>query len=168
MILLTDNEICATSILIMPKHNASFKEWLAGPPLVCACGCGKSIPRTKGRFYRRSKSGKHFLYKHQMRGHLHWKWRGGVIFAKGYIWIKNDTHYRATPRGYVKRAVLVAEQKLGRRLRRNEIVHHRNHIKTNDTPSNIEVLKNQTQHMALHQFGVNNGRYRFDVDTARI
>jgi hypothetical protein len=45
----------------------------------------------------------------------------------------------------------VAEQMLGRPLRRGEVVHHRDGDKTNYDPSNLQVLPSQAAHAALHK-----------------
>lgn len=44
----------------------------------------------------------------------------------------------------------VMEEKLGRRLRPNEIVHHKNEIKRDNHPDNLEVMT-RAQHIAEHR-----------------
>jgi hypothetical protein len=46
---------------------------------------------------------------------------------------------------------LVAEVMLGRRLRRGEIVHHRDENKRNNQPGNLEVLPSHSVHAREHQ-----------------
>lgn len=46
---------------------------------------------------------------------------------------------------------VVAEQKLGRRLRPEEVVHHRDRNKRNNDPRNLWVFKNQAEHQAQHE-----------------
>ena len=48
---------------------------------------------------------------------------------------------------------VIAERKIGRKLRRGEIVHHKDHDKRNNDPKNLEVLKSQAEHCRLHGFG---------------
>jgi hypothetical protein len=48
---------------------------------------------------------------------------------------------------------VVAEKKIGRRLRRGEIVHHKDHRKRNNAPANLQVLKSQSEHCRIHGFG---------------
>ena len=67
----------------------------------------------------------------------------------GYIHVQNPGHPRANMHGYVKRATLVAEAKIGRLLVAHEIVHHINGIKDDDRPENLEVMTNK-EHTALH------------------
>jgi HNH endonuclease len=45
---------------------------------------------------------------------------------------------------------VVAEKKLGRRLRPGETVHHKDHNKRNNDPKNIEVFKSQAEHARFH------------------
>lgn len=70
----------------------------------------------------------------------HPSWRGGITNHGGYVCIKKPEHPKAYSNGYVKRAVLVAELKIGRSLERNEVTHHINGVKDDDRPENIEVL----------------------------
>jgi hypothetical protein len=44
----------------------------------------------------------------------------------------------------------VMERKLGRKLLSNEIVHHKNEVKTDNEPSNLETLT-RAEHTSLHQ-----------------
>ncbi len=43
-----------------------------------------------------------------------------------------------------------AEKKMGRKLARGEVVHHRNKIKTDNRKSNLEVLSSRLEHRAKH------------------
>lgn len=59
-------------------------------------------------------------------GAKHPRWRGGrSIASNGYVLVRVGTaHHLADVRGYAYEHRLVAEQKLGRRLRDSEEVHH--------------------------------------------
>lgn len=48
---------------------------------------------------------------------------------------------------------IVAERKLGRRLRPDEVVHHIDGDRRNNDPENIVVLRNQGDHARLHHTG---------------
>lgn len=67
-------------------------------------------------------------------------WKGGQTENDGYIFIMMPEHPRADPYGYVKRARLVLEQKLGRPLLPRMEIHHINGIRNDDRPENLEEL----------------------------
>mgnify|MGYP001592277017 CR=1 FL=1 len=67
-------------------------------------------------------------------------WKGGTYEHEGYIMIRMPNHPKAYANGYVKRAVLVAEEKLGRSLGLDEITHHINGNRSDDSPENIGVM----------------------------
>lgn len=58
---------------------------------------------------------------------------------------------RATKEGYVYTHVLVAEQNLGRYLRKGECVHHVDGNKLNNSPDNLIVFKTKADHTAFHK-----------------
>jgi len=60
----------------------------------------------------------------------------------GYIYILKHEHPNANPKGYIKRARLVLEEKLGRYLLPSEHSHHINGIKDDDRPENLMALSN--------------------------
>ena len=75
---------------------------------------------------------------------------GGVIVAQGYIYILNHEHHLANSKGYVKRSYLIMEQKLGRLLRREEIVHHVNEVRSDDRPENLQLFASAAEHTHFH------------------
>jgi transposase-like protein len=73
-------------------------------------------------------------------------WKGGKIKdATGYVRIYMPDHPFANGT-YVLEHRLVMEKKLGRYLDKHEVVHHRNGIKHDNRPSNLQVLTRKTHH----------------------
>lgn len=83
------------------------------------------------------------------RGQDHPGWKGGIIRRAGYVYIWMKDHPRVLANGYVKRAVLVAEKKLGRYLVDGEITHHINCVKDDDRPENIAIIS-ASEHRSIH------------------
>ena len=75
-------------------------------------------------------------------------WKGGISMHGGYVIIKMPEHPKSYQNGYVKKSVLVLEEKIGRHLMENEVSHHINGIKTDDRPENLEVLT-ASQHNSI-------------------
>lgn len=71
----------------------------------------------------------------------HWNWKGGRKKSKkGYVYILVPGHPNATKNGYVLEHRLVMEKILGRYLRKGEEVHHRNAVKDDNRPENLELV----------------------------
>jgi hypothetical protein len=78
-----------------------------------------------------------------------YNWKGGQTIHSGRVVVLAHGHHRATKHGYVRRAVLVLEAKLGRPLRDDEHAHHINSDKMDDRPENLEALT-ASEHAKLH------------------
>ncbi len=86
--------------------------------------------------------------KRNQKGELNSCWKGGkIVNEHGYVMIYLPEHKRAKNNGYVYEHILVAEEHLGRSLVYiangdpcNEVVHHINGIKSDNTPTNLIVL----------------------------
>lgn len=90
------------------------------------------------------------LASERQKGSNNPNWRGGEIrSAKGYVYILKHDHPRAMKNGYVKKADLVVETALGRILRDDEVVHHKNRIREDDRLENLQVLTVDA-HRKLH------------------
>lgn len=76
-------------------------------------------------------------------------WKGGLPHSQGYVFVLCPEHPKARVNGYVKRARLVLEEKLGRYLLDGYSPHHINRIRDDDRPENLEEL-NRSEHQKLH------------------
>lgn len=76
-------------------------------------------------------------------------WNGGILHCMGYIMIKTPHHPFKNTRGYVMEHRLVMEKEIGRYLEPTELVHHINHIKTDNRIENLKITTVQT-HPLLH------------------
>ena len=84
-----------------------------------------------------------------MRGDRNPSWKGGrTTHARGYVLVRSPEHPRAA-NGYVFEHILIAEQKLGRPIGREEIVHHINGVKDDNRPENLSVMS-RADHAKLH------------------
>lgn len=79
-------------------------------------------------------------------------WKGGAYYhSDGYVYEYVPNHPDAVKaKGYVLQHRLVMEQKLGRPLRPNEVVHHMNEVKDDNRPENLE-LHDRSTHMKHHK-----------------
>jgi hypothetical protein len=77
-------------------------------------------------------------------------WKGEkYIHSSGYVSVNKPDHPRANNSNRVKEHVLVAEKKLGRYLKDNEIVHHIDFDKQNNSAENLCVM-NKLDHLMMH------------------
>jgi len=58
----------------------------------------------------------------------------------GYVRVYCPMHKKANTWGYVYEHVVIAEQKLERELHSNEVVHHKDGLRWNNNPENLEVM----------------------------
>lgn len=119
---------------------------------------GVVIPKRNGLVYteetrkRKSESQKAAYKRKYPNGRFgkdHPGWKGGRTTSPGgYVWIYMPEHHRAS-NGRVFEHILVAEEKLGRKVTRDEVVHHINHVKTDNRPENLEVV-GRGEHVRNH------------------
>lgn len=67
-------------------------------------------------------------------------WKGGVYVAGGYARVKVKEHPAKDKRGYVLLHRLVMEDYLGRYLKDDEFIHHKDGDKLNNDLSNLELV----------------------------
>ena len=67
-------------------------------------------------------------------------WKGGrTRHKKGYVWVLWPEHHRAGKTGYVLEHIVVMEHLVGRDLLPEETVHHKNGVKDDNRPENLEL-----------------------------
>lgn len=81
------------------------------------------------------------------------KFKGGIGHKKkrddGYIQIYFPDHPNATAEGYILEHVLIMECAIGRHLKKDEVVHHKNHIRDDNRLSNLQLMSFK-EHAKLH------------------
>ena len=86
-----------------------------------------------------------------VRGSNHPFWKGGISSnVEGYILIKSENHPNKNAGGYVFEHRLVMEKKIGRYLTKDEIVHHIDGDKKNNSESNLELM-DRAMHIREHK-----------------
>ena len=88
-------------------------------------------------------------YPNGLKGELASNWKGGKVNKSGYVYIQAPDHPYCTKLGYVMEHRLLAEQALGRFLKKDEIVHHIDGDKANNDIENLEVLT-RSEHVMRH------------------
>lgn len=81
---------------------------------------------------------------------IRWKNHQYCYRANGYIMIKVKDHPFANKRGYVYQHRLIMEKNLKRYLTPEEIVHHKDGIKTNNDFSNLVMFRSTGEHTSYH------------------
>ncbi|MBT6047822.1 MAG: HNH endonuclease [Candidatus Scalindua sp.] len=89
----------------------------------------------------------------KIRGSKNGRWLGGRIIDKdGYVLIISPDHPNKNAFGYVREHRLVVEKKIGRYLKRNEIVHHIDGNKQNNDISNLKYMsKSEHDSLSMHE-----------------
>jgi hypothetical protein len=97
----------------------------------CACECGQETVAVTGNLMRG---------RHKSCGCSQFKPRKDRTFMNGYAFVTAPEHPRASKNtGRVREHIIVMERMLGRRLLPLEEVHHKNNIRSDNRPENLEL-----------------------------
>lgn len=122
-------EVCGDSFSVKPSH--------ADVRFTCSTDC--KYKRLEEHLSTLNGKGKDSI-----------NWRGGkFISPAGYVFIYDPENPMANSRGYVREHRLVMSKHLGRTLTEDEIVHHIDGDKSNNSINNLEIMTN-AEHTALH------------------
>jgi len=86
----------------------------------------------------------------ELVGDLNPNWKGGRRKGSEYWHILRPNHPKATKTGYILEHILVAEKKLGRPLKHEEVSHHINNDGYDNRPENIWIAPDQSAHQRAH------------------
>ena len=103
-------------------------KWYGDTNQFCSSKCALAICRTK---------------KHQIDAGK----KAGALIIKRYRGTGTKTYVKENG---VNQHRVVMERIIGRKLRKGEIVHHKDGNKKNNKPSNLQLLKNQAEHCRVH------------------
>lgn len=145
-------------------------------PKLCECGCGEPTKfATRSRPERGLAKGEPLRYvnHHCWRGRQHTeetrrkmtqvqqaksprgsashRWKGGRAFHNGYIVVNvGKQHPMANSHGCVLEHRLVMAEAIGRSLRQEEVVHHKNKIRDDNRIENLHLFETIAAHAAHH------------------
>lgn len=73
-----------------------------------------------------------------------------ISYRRGYPIVYDPKHHKASKNGMVEIHYIIAEEQLGRPLRKNEEVHHRDENKCNYNSANLMVFDTKSSHATYH------------------
>ena len=134
-------------LAIKPLYvNKKRRNWV----WLCLCDCGVE-KEILGR-YLTSGTAKSCGCGRHKKGNENPRWKGGRRRDKdGYICIYNIDHPFRNAANVIMEHRLVMEKYLGRYLKREEVVHHKNGIKDDNRLENLKLFKNDFEHQKYHK-----------------
>ena len=117
--------------------NKKFFDYLSNNRKYCSRSChGKNNTRTQYKVGH-APNDKNF--------------KTGKVLCKGYVMVLNKKHPNATlPHGYIREHRIVMESIIGHHLLPEEVVHHKNGIKSDNRKENLQLFNNHKEHRLHH------------------
>lgn len=140
---LTENELKAKLETMYYKENKSLNK------IATELGVTRTVISRRFEKYRIKKLDPTTAKTVFGSGENHGNWKGGRVVQNGYYMVYCPEHPKAMS-GYVYEHRLVMERHLGRYLKKNEIVHHKNRNKQDNRLENLEVLT-PAEHNRVHR-----------------
>ena len=126
---LTGQKFGRLRVLRRRKDGMSNVRW------ECLCDCGKTTVAVSGNLLK----GRHRSCGCGRAGSTAFRAKTRTI-VNGYAFVVDWNHHRANPHtGRVREHIIVMEKKLGRRLAKDEEVHHKNGRRADNHPRNLEL-----------------------------
>jgi hypothetical protein len=79
-------------------------------------------------------------------------WKGGIKKCNGYILVKNYNHPNHNKENYILEHRLIMEKHLGRYLKPEEVIHHKDGNGINNNIENLGLFANQAEHVRYHNY----------------
>lgn len=105
--------------------------------------CAQARCFNKGRFKTKS---------------FHPRWNGGKYIKNGYVFVLSPDHPNKNCHGYIRLHRLLMEKKLGRFLKKTEVVHHVDGNKKNNNIENLYLFDSLSAHGKHHRILQRYGR----------